>query len=223
MKQLNNALIFEINYGGSVWRGKEGSLYAEYPCEAINVKPLKSSIRLDGGNVIKSNQVVIMCDKVFRENPGVNQKQLISQLKALFEVERIVFVPQDKNDFTGHADGMVRFLDERTVLINDQSNEKPEIRAAFCMSLQIAGLEYIEIPYCPDYSSNDSAKGLYINYLQMKDVVIMPTFGIKEDEIAVRQFEEIFRELTVKTINCTEIAMQGGVLNCISWKIKKVK
>ncbi len=31
MKQLNNALIFGINYGGSVWRGKEGSLYAEYP------------------------------------------------------------------------------------------------------------------------------------------------------------------------------------------------
>jgi hypothetical protein len=31
VKQLNNALIFGINYGGSVWRGKEGSLYAEYP------------------------------------------------------------------------------------------------------------------------------------------------------------------------------------------------
>ena len=31
MKQLNNSLIFGINYGGSVWRGKEGSLYAEYP------------------------------------------------------------------------------------------------------------------------------------------------------------------------------------------------
>ncbi len=35
MKQLNNALIFGINYGGSVWRGKEGSLYAEYPSESM--------------------------------------------------------------------------------------------------------------------------------------------------------------------------------------------
>ena len=36
MKQLNNALIFGINYGGSVWRGKEGSLYAEYPlCKPV--------------------------------------------------------------------------------------------------------------------------------------------------------------------------------------------
>jgi len=37
VKQLNNALIFGINYGGSVWRGKEGSLYAEYPL-IFNIK-----------------------------------------------------------------------------------------------------------------------------------------------------------------------------------------
>ncbi len=192
-------------------------------CKSINISPVKSDIRIDGGNVVKSPHSVIICDKVFRENPGIKEKQLIKDLYALFQVDKIFFVPQDPHDFTGHADGMVRFLNEKTVLINDLSNESPTFQLSFRLALHNAGLEYIEIPYCPDMSSNDSAKGLYLNYLQMKDVIIVPTFGIKEDDIAVRQLEDLFDGFTVRTVDSNEIASQGGVLNCISWNIKSCK
>ena len=189
-------------------------------CNAIKIKPVKSNIILDGGNISKSRRTVIMCDKVFRENPVLKEKELIKALHSVFEVDKIFFVPQDMNDFTGHADGMVRFLNEHTVLINDYSGESPEFQSAFRMSLHNAGLEYIEIPYCPDLNTKDSAKGLYLNYLEMNKVILLPVFGIKEDEAAVKHFEDLFVGYTVRTVESNEIAVQGGVLNCISWNIK---
>jgi len=141
-------------------------------------------------------------------------------LESLFETERLFFVPQNYYDFTGHVDGMARFINEDTVLINDLSVESPEYQTTFRMALHNAGLKYLEIPYCPDQADHDAATGLYINYLEMQNTIIVPLFGIKSDDIAVSQFENIFNGYQVHTVNCNEIAKLGGVLNCISWNIK---
>lgn len=83
-----------------------------------------------------------------------------------------------------------------------------------------AGLNYIEVPYNPYKNKSDlQANGIYINYLHMKQAVVIPTFGIAEDEKAVRQFEELFSGHTITTIDSNDIANEGGVLNCISWNI----
>lgn len=54
----------------------------------------------------------------------------------------------------------------------------------------------------------------------MENTVIVPTFGIKEDSLAVRQLERIFAGQSIKTIDSNEIAYDGGILNCITWNIK---
>ncbi|MBX2964581.1 MAG: agmatine deiminase family protein [Cyclobacteriaceae bacterium] len=190
-------------------------------CKAINLNRIKSDINLDGGNVTKTTEKVMLCDKIFLENPHYTRRQLTDQLKELFEVDKLYFVPQQPKDFTGHADGLVRFLTDDTVIINDHSKEKKDFQRAFKIALDNAGLDYIEIPYNP-YGNKTyrQANGDYINFLQMDNVVIIPTFGIKEDDIAVRQFEELFKGQTIETIDSNEIADNGGILNCITWNIR---
>ena len=189
-------------------------------CKKIRYIPIKSHIVLDGGNIIKTTDKIIMCDKVFIENPSYSRRQLTNELKELFEVDKLYFVPQQPKDFTGHADGMIRFLDSNTVIINDYSKENKDFQRAFQIALNNAGLEYIEIPYNPyDNIKDEDAKGIYINYLQMEKAVIVPTFGMKEDEIAVKQIEELYKGQVIKTINSNEVAKKGGMLNCISWNI----
>lgn len=191
-------------------------------CDLINLAPTKSKIIVDGGNVIRSSNAVIMCDKVFHENKSVNEKDLIKQLKDSFEIENLFFVPWDKSDAIGHADGMVRFLDNDSVLINNYSKEKPEFQRAFRMALHNAGFDWTEIPYNPyDNKPSSSAEGIYLNYLQMQQAVIIPTFNRKEDDEAVRIFEQIFKGQTIATVESNEIAKHGGILNCITWNIKK--
>jgi len=189
-------------------------------CKAIKINTIKSHIVIDGGNICKSAHKVIMCDKVFKENPTYKSLQLIGELENLLQIDQLIIVPQDVHDFTGHADGMVRFLNETTVLINDYSKESLKFQSEFLKAIRRAGLQYIEVPYCPDWSTKDSAKGLYINYLEMSNLLLLPVFGIQEDEVAVRLFESIFPHHTIITIESNAIASQGGVLNCISWNIK---
>ena len=160
---------------------------------------------------------------------------LISQLHELFEVEKLIFIPQDPEDFTGHADGMVRFLNDKAVLVNAYAPDyRPLFQKDFYASLSNAGLECITIPYSPDANLKDSAKGVYINYLEVNNIIIVPTFGIPDnsnqwslkddcanDDCAIILLESVFKDRLIKQINCNELAPHGGLLNCISWNICK--
>lgn len=191
-------------------------------CKKIGASPIKSHIILDGGNVIRTTDKVIMCDKVFLENPTIIEKDLIKELQYLFQIDKLIFIPTHPNDFIGHADGMVRFYDSNTVLINDYSKESIEFQLRFRLALLNAGLDLIEIPYNPYQNKKIlHANGFYINFLQMEQVIVIPTFGIKEDESVVELFEQLFKGKNIETIESNDIALGGGILNCITWNIKK--
>ena len=191
-------------------------------CKAIKLNPEKSTLIVDGGNIVRTSDKVIMCDKVFHENRKIPEKALIKQLKDLFQVDKLIFIPWNTDDFTGHADGMVRFIDNDTVLINDYTKDKPEFHKSFRMSLYNAGLDWEELPYNPPIDPTyTSARGLYLNYLQMSQAIIMPTFKSPFDDKAYKILEDIFKGQNIKTVESREIAKEGGVLNCISWNIKQ--
>jgi agmatine deiminase len=86
-------------------------------CSALQLPTRQSNLLLDGGNVIRARNKVILTDKVVVENPSLSKAKPLSELRELFEIETIIIIPRDPLDFTGHADGMVRFVDEDTVLI----------------------------------------------------------------------------------------------------------
>ena len=191
-------------------------------CTTMGLSTLKTDIVLDGGNVVRSAHKAIMTDRIFGENPHYERKPLIKKLHELLQIDNLYFVPEQPGDFTGHSDGMVRFINEDTVVINDYTKEKDWFRRAFEIAIHNTGLDYTKLSYSVDQNkTNEQANGDYINYLQMKDCIIMPTFNIDADEAAVSKLQEIFAGQTIKTIDCNEIANDGGVLNCISWNITK--
>ena len=223
--QVKKEKFVRFVYNPKYLQGKDDKRYisdTDAICQTIGIETIKSDIILDGGNVVKSENKVIMTERVFEENPSVEREWLIQQLNAFLETEEVIFIPEQPNDFTGHADGMIRFVNDDVVVINDFKNEDAGFQKAFMNAIEKAGLEFIKLPYNPYKNKNDvDAKGTYINYLQMKEVVLVPVFGLKEDDAAVYKLEEIFKGSLVKTIDATEIARDGGVLNCISWNILK--
>lgn len=191
-------------------------------CKVIDIETIKSDIIIDGGNITKYTDVVIMTDRIFIDNPNTERKKLIKQLEEFFQIDKLLFIPEQPQDFTGHSDGMIRFVDNQNVIINDYSKEKPEFSRAFEIALHNAGLNYEKIPYnVYENPSNDYANGDYINYLEMENIIIVPTFNLKEDDVVVRQFEQIFSSNKIVTIDGNEIANDGGIINCITWNIKK--
>ena len=135
-------------------------------CKSINIKPSKSEIIIDGGNVIRASDKVIMCEKVFIENPRYKRNELITMLELLFVVDKIIFIPTYPKDEFGHADGIIRNIDNQTVLINESSpkDSKQEIEFGELLRsiLRKNNLRYHELAYNPFNNKSDlQANGTY--------------------------------------------------------------
>jgi len=188
-------------------------------CKKLGIDYEESELLIDGGNIVRSRSKVILTEKIFFENPTYDRKKLVEEIESLLELE-VVTIPYFRSDFIGHADGYVRFYDENTVLISDMSGEDTDYVACLKKSLKEANLDIVEIPYNP-YGNKTilDATGLYINYLQMKDVIFLPVFGLKEEDSCLKLFEQLFPESQIVPVQSKQIAKQGGVLNCISWNV----
>ena len=74
------------------------------------------------------------------------------------------------------------------------------------------------------YSDNDhkeSALGIYVNYLEIGNIIVFPIFEIdgNKDKEALKVIKEAFPNQIIEPVNIKEIANEGGLLNCISWTI----
>lgn len=176
-----------------------------------------TDINLDGGNVVfsPSKEKVIISDRVFSENHGISEAELTAKLEKLLEASLII-IPSLKSDMTGHADGMVRFVDENTVVINAPLSPYG-FETKVKKSLQNYGFNVIDFPYF--YSKGDSAVGCYLNYLETEKSIFLPVFGVDTDNEAINKAKSIF-DKTIIPVNINEIAKHGGLLNCISWEFE---
>ena len=179
---------------------------------------VKSSLRLDGGNVVRVGQKAIVTDRVFAENPGVLPARLRQQLSEELRAE-LVIIPADPRDFTGHADGMVYALDEGTVLINDYQGKEAALGQQLASVLNNAGLRCIPFPYFPQEGSATSAVGAYINFVRVGPLVLLPVFDLPSDEAAVYQTERLFWGCKVVPVKVDELAHLGGLLHCVTWAV----
>ena len=181
----------------------------------LALTPLYADINLDGGNVVfsPSGARVLISDRVFSENPEYPSAALVHELSELLEAE-VLIIPSLKSDMTGHADGMARFLDDRTVLCNRPLSScgfEQQVKRA----VQDCGLDAVDFPFVP--TGGVSAVGCYLNYLETERVVFLPVFGIEQDAEAETFARQLFSKEIVP-VNIREIAQQGGCLNCISWE-----
>ena len=181
-------------------------------------------IVLDGGNVVASRTRVILIDKVYKENPSIERIRLSKRLEEVFRAE-CIFIPIEIGDDLGHSDGVVRFVTENRVLINDYSIVDPSYGSKVRAILERKGLEVETLPMFEEKRRRRpgdllSAVGIYINYLRVGDVVVVPAYGRPDDEAALKKVRQVIPNATVFQLPCRSLAEDGGVLNCISWAIK---
>lgn len=202
--------------------GRDIKTYPDLVCDALSLKTVKSDIIIDGGNVVKSENNVILTDKIIQENKNLyNRKSLVKKLIELFETERIVLIPWDKKEKFGHSDGMLRFISEDMVLINGIYKKENAFNKELLKTLEANKINWEW--FCFDVEKEDSRNWAYINFLQTKDIILVPKFEIEEDDQALgilnRHFPVYAEKDRIKKVNMTSIVKFGGALNCISWTI----
>ena len=182
------------------------------------IQPLNDHINLvlDGGNFIRLGGKAIMTDKIFKENPSKTKSEIIEIIKQKCALNELVIIPRQPYDMLGHSDGMVRWIDENSVLVNDFSNESKSFNDRLVRALKKHGLKIKFMRYSDGFFSKTRDWGAYLNFIKIKDILIVPIYGIVDDDVAVEQIKKIYSDCSVETINLSEIIELGGALHCIT-------
>lgn len=206
----------------------------------------QTGIILDGGNVVKTSKGIIMVDKVFEENCHIPRKTLISRLEKYFDCE-IIFLPWDKEEKYGHADGIVREISNGRVMMTNYHRYDGSYADKFIKILS----SHFDVDVL-DYNVKSPCKynWCYINFLRVGNIVFLPQLSwedysgskdavfpsqancfkrnkkwffcrIEEDKLALSQFRKFMPKCEIIPVSCPQIVEEGGALNCISWNIRR--
>jgi agmatine/peptidylarginine deiminase len=223
--QTESGKLIQFKYDPSYLKGKDeyekSRSDVKEVCRLNNIEAQFSDINLDGGNVLICEGRAIISDRIFSENPDMGREELVNELSKLLECE-IIIIPAENDDMTGHADGMVRFVNKSTILGNNLEAEYKYWREGMQKVIEKYDLKYINMPFfLPKDSKHPlSAVGIYVNYLEVNNLIVLPIFGRDEDRQAIDIIQKAFPDKVIETIDYNDIAFEGGLLNCTTWVIK---
>ena len=167
-------------------------------------------------------------------NPTLRKEEIEETLKEYLSLEKIIWVPHGiyMDETNEHIDNMVAFV-KPGVLVMAWTNDENDPQYEYCQLTYQALLDATDargkhfqiykslLPTPPLYMDRLSAS--YVNFYQGKNFVILPSFGVKEDEEAYRLFSSLFPKKKIHQINTREILLGGGNIHCITMQIPEVK
>ena len=170
---------------------------------------------MDGGNVVKCGETIVMTEKVFFENKDKTRIEVEKILKDAF-LCNILFLPWDRKETFGHSDGIVHYAGNDKILLTNYDDSSPYYYNRFRKALE-KHFEVIPLKYSTKRIHAHS--WAYINFLQIGRLILVPQMVLEEDKQALEQITKALPGCEVVGIPALEAVRRGGALNCISWNI----
>jgi len=179
----------------------------------------------DGGNWVEDYAGNVVLSRKFLADNNMTEAQARAAIRRHTDAVNIAFIDADEQGGLEHADGVVSFVDENSLIINSY-NTDPEYAAKLKSDLR-AGLPNVKIteivtPYDGSkiYDSRfGSACGLYTNALVTPTRIYFPQFGIPEDAIALAQIRSATTREVIP-IDSAKVCEMGGGVRCMSWQLR---
>ena len=170
---------------------------------------------IDGGNVVKCGDTIVMTEKVFAENKDKTRTEVEKILKDAFRCD-ILFLPWDQKETFGHSDGIVHYAGDGKILLTNYDDSSlyyfRRFRKVFEKQFEVVPLKYAT-------KRRHTRSWAYINFLQIGKLVLVPQLGLEEDGLALEQIANALSDFEMIGIPALEAVRRGGGLNCISWNI----
>ena len=198
----------------------------------------ESDIVLDGGAIDVYKDMAIITDRVISENSSQwkdGKPVVLDEIKRLLGLKKLIVIPTDPWDITGHADGTVRIVDENRVLVNDLTDMLVEGKSEWTpleyekcsrwikhleLTLVNAGFRIERLPCSFDPNGGVwSARGVYLNFLLHDDMLIVPFFKDqrKTNKKVQSQLYELYNR-PVHGVKADKLSEWGGIINCCTWQ-----
>lgn len=171
-------------------------------------------IIIDGGNIVKCDDKIIMTGKIFEENPSYTVAQLSDKIENTFNAELII-IPWDTHEYFGHSDGVCRYIGNNQILITSYRDIDQRMTDRFVNCLKPHFNDIHELKFSG--KSSKSINWAYINWLQTDRLLILPSFDIKEDAEAFEQISHYMNNYLIEMVDTRDLIIHEGGLNCCSW------
>jgi len=178
----------------------------------------------DGGNIVDNYAGKIITTTRFMQDNNLTYSEAKQRLMTLLNATEVAILEPDE-EVLAHSDGMVMWLDENTLLVNDYSDDAA-FRALVMDELEASftNTTIIEVPV--QYTQNapgqwdgfESACGVNLNSVLTFGNIYVPVFNMPHDQQAV----DIIRQNTDKnviTVNAEGVCPMGGSVRCLTWQL----
>ncbi len=180
-------------------------------------------LMIAGGNLIHNGfGDLIMTERVLSDNI-ISQGALVKQLRAHFEVRRLIVIPEQPGDATGHVDGSVRFIDADTVAVTTYPRITAEFSSWYTAVKTKLHPHYRVIPIESDDpleirgDGMPSAFGNRLNWIRWRDRILFPSFGAEYETNLVQLLaKESLHAVPVPQPLFELVSHFGGSLHCLT-------
>lgn len=183
--------------------------------EQVTRNAITIDLVIDGGNVVKCGDTIVMTEKVFVENKDKTRAEVERILNDAFCCD-ILFLPWDREETFGHSDGIVHYAGDGKILLTNYDDSSLYYFRRFRKALE-KHFEVIPLKY--KTKRRHTRSWAYINFLQIGKLVLVPQLRLEEDEQALEQIANALPDCEVIGIPALEAVRRGGGLNCISWNV----
>lgn len=189
------------------------------------------SIESDGKGTVLTTAACLLSPN---RNPAYSKSEIEKKLIEFFGLKRVLWLENgflEGDDTDAHIDTLARFCDEKTIAYvqcEDESDVHYEALQQMEQELKafktLNGEPYRLIPLPMSeavYKEESRLPATYANFLFVNGGLLVPTYGVPQDEVALQIFEDLFPNRTVIGVDCRALIVQHGSLHCITMHFPK--
>ncbi|UCN00677.1 agmatine deiminase family protein [Sulfurimonas sp. SWIR-19] len=225
-------LDFTFNGWGNKFDAKKDNLMTQniahkyLPCKVETI-----DFVLEGGAVESNGAGTVLttaaCMHNKNRNPQFTAKEITKKLQEFFGAEQILYLHHGYlagDDTDSHIDTLARFIDENTIMYvtcKDTNDEHYKALKRMEEELQMLAKEHnfrlIALPMCDAiYFEGERLPATYANFLFVNGAVLVPVYGVAQDQEALKIFKQAFPDKEIAAIDCSVLIRQHGSLHCVT-------
>src|SRR5487761_148191 len=204
--------------------------FGAVPLESFQLVLEGGSIEVDGTGTLLTTESCLLNPN---RNPHLQRKQIESELRRLFGVDRILWLKHgaiDGDDTDGHIDTLARLCDPHTIAYQtcDDKNDphlaelkamENELRALRRQDNQAYTLVPLPWPAAVYDHTGRRLPATYANFLIINGAVLVPTYNDAADAAALAALKPVFPGREIVPIMCRPLIYQYGSLHCVTMQL----
>lgn len=184
------------------------------------------AVETDGAGTLLATRSSVITET---RNPGVSEAAIEARLAEWLGLDRCLWLDRGDisgDDTDGHIDTLARFTDRDTIIYATAPAGDTDHAALTALADQLGELRtrdgrpyrLLPLPFPGVHRAADGRRlpATYANFLIVNGAVLLPVYGVPQDDEAHALLTQAFPGRTIVAVDCRAIIEQNGSLHCLT-------